>query len=108
MNQEDELEAEEAIVKSEHDDVVSFVYFQSRIKRQVELLWVNYEGKVVTYHTLNYNDSYRVDTYVTHPWIVWDAETHQRYLLNGQPVHFPAPWDPNDPVKLVTLDIPGT
>lgn len=41
----------------------------------IQVIWLDYDGKEVLYDTLASGKTYNVDTYATHPWVMRDAES---------------------------------
>ncbi|CAL7952191.1 unnamed protein product [Xylocopa violacea] len=68
-----------------------FVKFVNRTLHDVVLYWIDYQGRAVNYGTLRYNESLDIDTFVTHPWIFVDRDTHDRYVVDNEDVFFPKP-----------------
>lgn len=48
------------------------VGFKNETASRLDMAWVNYEGKLVYYKTLNPGESYQQNTYATHPWVTLD------------------------------------
>src|SRR5258708_1589890 len=61
------------------------VNFVTRSDDPVDVYWVNYEGGVVFYQHLASGESCTVQTYVTHPWVVYD-ENVPPHGVGFQPV----------------------
>ncbi|MEL6223300.1 MAG: hypothetical protein AAFQ57_01285 [Cyanobacteria bacterium J06626_14] len=51
------------------------IQFVNTSKRAVAIYWLDYEGEEVFYYALQGGRSYDLQTYVTHPWCIRDAET---------------------------------
>jgi hypothetical protein len=70
--------------------------------RKVDVVWLNFHGHPVVYKTLQAHQTFRVTTFVTHPWIFVDAETQDRLLGRRQYVYMPeAPR--SEPIKRHTV-----
>ena len=59
------------------------------------LFWLDYQGKLVRYKTLNPGETHRQQTFETHPWTFTTVpargspEPRQRLVVDGSPVFFP-------------------
>ena len=59
------------------------------------LFWLDYQGKLVRYKTLNPGETHRQQTFETHPWTFTtvpargSTEPRQRLVVDGSPVFFP-------------------
>ena len=51
------------------------IEFINSSNRTVAIYWLDYEGEEVFYRALRSRESYELQTYVTHPWCMRDAET---------------------------------
>lgn len=58
-------------ISGEQTTVITFIN-HSRATRK--LYWLNYEGQRVLYKELRAGQRQRFDTYLTHPWLVTDAD----------------------------------
>jgi hypothetical protein len=47
---------------------------------QAELYWLNYQGREILYRTLEPGGEFHQPTYLSHPWVVRDKETHRRLV----------------------------
>ncbi|GAB0100829.1 Protein Vhl [Sergentomyia squamirostris] len=70
----------------------AFVLFHNTTNRLVELFWVNYQGRKVSYAKIAPRSAMRSDTYVTHPWLLEDFYTKERLLVSGRMIYFPIVW----------------
>ncbi|XP_014213975.1 von Hippel-Lindau tumor suppressor homolog [Copidosoma floridanum] len=82
-------------LRSIHNRDSSFVKFFNTSPHDVEIYWIDYNGKPVFYQTLGHQDYIDINTFVTHPWIFVEKETKDRYLANGSSVYFPRSWREN-------------
>ncbi len=89
--------------------VQSFVRFVNRTIRQVDVVWLNYEGIGVHYRSLTPNQWVDVNTYVGHPWIFRDSETGDKLVVQLQEVFEPPHWNAQNPPtrKIFNITIPG-
>ena len=95
--------------KSKKSTVCSLIRFQNRTDRQVDIIWLNYEGARVKYRTLCANDFVDVNTFVGHPWIFIDAESGERLVVELKEVYEPTNgWSVGNPHrKVVNITIPS-
>ena len=77
--------------KSLHSRISTGVTFVNKTKHAVQVLWLSYQGEPVWYNDLSPGDSYRQQTYVTHPWVCVECDTGRFELmeLNSQEVLYP-------------------
>jgi len=69
-----------------------FLRFVNKTKRQVNIIWLNYNGEPVNYNLIM-PDTYRdIDTFKTHPWIFEDSLTRDRLVVNKEFVFYPPSW----------------
>ncbi len=66
--------------------MISFANDSSSIKR---IYWLNDKGKRVLYNSLGPGQSTRIQTYITHPWVVTDRSDE------CEAIYMPAPYDQN-------------
>jgi hypothetical protein len=59
-------------LKSQNSNTQTTVNFINQTDDPVDVYWVNYEGGLVFYQHLASGESCTVQTYVTHPWVVYD------------------------------------
>ena len=78
-------------LRSVNDLIESPVRFINLTGRQVDVIWINYQGQEVLKASLSRCDN-RLDfnTFMTHPWIAVDSKTTERMLLNFKETYFPA------------------
>ena len=93
--------------RSRNNDVPSYVTFFNRSDRTVNLFWINYEGKLVRYGRIPPFKGTSMNTYVTHPWIVRDANTGYPLLLNGKSVFHPTADTHEGSRMMIWIHIPG-
>ncbi len=97
-------------LKSLHSDEPAFAAFVNRTNRRVDVIWIDFKGHHVKYCTLTrYNDTFPIQTFVSHPWIFKDAKSGDRLVTTGnQEVYFPKPLDGDDQnLDVVVIGIPG-
>jgi hypothetical protein len=49
------------------------VGFKNESSSRLDLAWVNYDGKLVFYRTLQPGQSYEQSTFETHPWVALNS-----------------------------------
>ena len=59
-------------LKSQNSNTQTTVNFINQTDDPVDVYWVNYEGNLVFYQHLAAGESWVVQTYVTHPWAIYD------------------------------------
>lgn len=77
-------------LRSVHGLIESPVRFINLTGRQVDVIWINYQGEEVLQATLLTNNRLDLNTFMTHPWIAVDPRTNERMLLNFSKTYFPA------------------
>ncbi len=77
--------------KSIHSDHSTEVNFQNKTRHNVEVLWLDYQGKPVWYNQLPPGNGYRQQTYVTHPWVCVECDSGRFEMmeLNKKEVLYP-------------------
>lgn len=89
------LQDETKAIRSTECTTRSFITFENRTNRSVNLYWVNYTSVFIHYKTLLPNELTNVDTYQTHPWIIKDSITGERLLISKSFLYYPPPWFQN-------------
>lgn len=79
-------------LKSKHSWCKSFIRFINNTDRVVDVIWINFEGQHVKYKTLPPSAFIDCNTYVTHPWMFFDSETHDKLVVKSEEVFRPEPW----------------
>ena len=87
------------VLRSQASRVQVPVRFKNRSGRRVKVIWRNYKGEDVPYVTLDRFSpadsetasqwTFRVNTFVTNPWIAVDEISNERMLLNFEDVFMP-------------------
>ncbi len=103
--------SEDNQLKSQHSDEPAYAAFVNRTDRRVDVIWIDFKGHHVKYCTLTrYNDTFPIQTFVSHPWIFKDADSGDRLVMQeNKTVFFPKPLDGNEEnLDVVLIGIPGT
>lgn len=58
------------------------LHFVNISRRDVRIIWLNYEGGEKDYNVLKPNHAYVIDTFVTHPWIFRDLERQNLMMFD--------------------------
>jgi len=69
---------------SKRDPRHSYIRFANRTTRKVDVIWINFEGVRVKYKTLEPREEFDVTSFVTHPWIFLDSETHTKLIVKSK------------------------
>ena len=99
-------------LKSKKSVHYSFLRFLNKTNRNVDVVWVNYEGARVKYKTLTPEQFLDINTFAGHPWIFFDSVTGDKMVVQLKEVFEPVAWnsDGNDwppQRKVVNITIPG-
>jgi hypothetical protein len=80
--------AEPKSICSDHSTEVNF---QNKTRHNVEVLWLDYQGKPVWYNQLPPGKGYRQQTYVTHPWVCVETDSgrFEMMVLNKKEILYP-------------------
>lgn len=110
--QEDEDEDNLPEIRSRASNNISLVLFVSRTHRPVDIYWLNYQGQRVKYTTLNYGQTYFIDTFASHPWIFRDHANGSKLVANKQEIFYPPPLILDQQANhehyvVINIDIPG-
>lgn len=66
-----------------------FIRFYNKAYRQIDIIWLDYEGKPGRFHSLQPNQFLDVNTYIGHLWMFTDTITGEEMHVLGKPI-FPA------------------
>ena len=75
--------AEDNTIQSINGIIKTSIEFINKSGQPIKVYWLDYEGKRKLYAQLKAEDSYIQQTYVTHPWLITDADD------NAWDVYFP-------------------
>jgi von Hippel-Lindau disease tumor supressor len=89
----EDVEVAERGLRSENSLHQSFVSFINNSNRNVDVMWINFEGLLVKYKTLPPGTFFDVNTYATHPWVFLDSETQDKLVVKSKEVFLPEPWN---------------
>jgi len=76
-------------VKSISYDESTFIHLVNGTNVTIKTYWLNYNGTRVPYTTLAPGETYKQQTFVTHPWIAVEKETDSPVGLCFQPLAKP-------------------
>lgn len=112
MNEAEGSKDREPVLRSKKSVHYSFLRFVNKTNRNVDVVWVNYEGARVRYKTLNPDNYLDINTFAGHPWIFFDSETGDRMMVQLKEIFEPVAWNSegnNWPPqrKVVNITIPG-
>jgi hypothetical protein len=62
-------------LRSQTGDTPTSIVFMNESGRELAIYWVNYAGQPVFYRFLDPGDFYVQQTYLTHPWMIYDQAT---------------------------------
>ncbi|KAL3871094.1 hypothetical protein ACJMK2_039113 [Sinanodonta woodiana] len=74
----------------------SFIRFCNKTNRQVDIVWLNYQGENVRYSTLGPHQFVNVNTFAGHPWISCDSQTGERLVVELKDIYEPVAYDPQE------------
>jgi hypothetical protein len=66
----------ESKLRSRDASISTYVNFVNRSNDVIRTYWLNYQGERVFYSQIDPGNSYRQQTYVSHPWIITDSNNH--------------------------------
>ncbi|KAG8276574.1 hypothetical protein J6590_108815 [Homalodisca vitripennis] len=72
--------------------------------RNVDLLWINFDGKPEKYRTIHPEDHVSMITYISHTRTFENTETRDKRAVINLP-YYPADWEKYDSEKIANLDI---
>ena len=62
---------------------VDSVHFVNLTRRTVDIFWLNFQGSKVLYYKLPPRYFARINTFKTHPWLCYDAQSSAFLHMNG-------------------------
>ncbi|KAK5647785.1 hypothetical protein RI129_002677 [Pyrocoelia pectoralis] len=81
-----------ALVRSVHSRQPSFIRVINLCPGDVDLIWIDFEGRYVKYAKLQEKAFVDVNTFETHPWIAVCSERKDKLLLNNKFIYKPNYW----------------
>jgi VHL beta domain len=72
--------AEQLGTSSVNDNFSTNLRFVNNSPANVNIYWLDYEGKRVFYRSLSVGEQYVQQTYLTHPWLITDINDNALYL----------------------------
>lgn len=73
---------------------------------RVEVVWINYDSKMVRYKILNPDERFNITTYKTHPWIFREFVTGRFMHVNHKRILWPEASTPENPIQTVNIHFP--
>ena len=97
------------VLKSGPSRIESLLTFVNQTERTVKVIWINYDGKHYPYKKLEPLQTYKINTYVGHPWIFLDTHSGDRMMVESKDVFFPPPFSSNNQQrrKYIYITLPG-
>lgn len=80
----------------------AFLMLNNCTERTVDVIWIDYNSKLVQYTALAPADKTPLNTFSTHPWIFKDHDTGERMHVNHSEIYWPFPWV-NDQKKRIRV-----
>lgn len=80
MNNNNEESSDTHGLRSINSMNKSPVYFVNKTSRDIDIIWIDYNGDEVQYNTLPPNKCYQMSTFLTHPWIFRDHKRRDKLL----------------------------
>jgi len=74
-------------VRSLNSDTPALITFANRSNQSVKIFWIDFGGNRQLYKTLESGGSFTQQTFLTHPWLVTDAQAQpwNVYMPEGRP-----------------------
>lgn len=66
------------VIKSQSSTHVSYIMVLNLTGFQVDVVWIDYEGRHVKYKSIPHRSQWNSKTYVTHPWVFFKAGTRDQ------------------------------
>lgn len=67
----------------------SFIRFENKTEKCIEIIWIDYNGVMVKYGTLCPEQYLAIDTFKTHPWMFIDRVTGEKMLVGSKSLFYP-------------------
>jgi len=81
------------VIKSTAWNEPVFVTFKNESDETVDLIWIDYYGKPVSYGTIKAGETKNMYTYATHPWKASSRRASSRFTVNDELVYIPVASD---------------
>lgn len=78
-------------IRSQHGTSLSLVTIANRTLRNVDIIWVDTVGNLITYKKLQPEAWTAVNTFSGHPWVFCDADSGEPMHVDNRPVLWPPP-----------------
>ena len=72
--------AEENHIRSIDGNVATTIKFVNKSKQLIKVYWLDYEGEGKFYAAVKDGGSHELKTYLTHPWLITDANENAWYV----------------------------
>lgn len=76
-------------VRSQRNNNRCYLRFINKTNVPVNLVWIDFNGKYVSYRLLNQNDFVDINTFKNHPWIAIDTFTNERLHIDKTFIYLP-------------------
>lgn len=101
-----DIRVRRARIRSLQSSELARIAVRNRTQRKVEVLWINYESKLVRYKTLDPDALFCVTTFKTHPWIFREFDTGQIMHVNHRDILWPDASTLEKPIHEVWVHFP--
>ena len=72
------------VMKSQSSTQVSYIIVINMTGFEVDVVWIDYEGRYVNYRSIPHRSRWSAKTYVTHPWIFFKTGTRDRVNISSR------------------------
>lgn len=93
-------------LRSQEFNAPARLSIKNMTQRPVDVLWINYEAKLVRYRLLRSGDEVQINTFKTHPWIFRDYLTGLLMHTNHKEVLWPEAATAKRPIQHVYIHFP--
>lgn len=93
-------------LRSKESVEVARLLVKNCTQRPVDILWIDYQAKLVPYKTLRAGNEVQLNTFKTHPWIFRDYFTGLLMHVNHKEVVWPEASTEKRPVQHVHIHFP--
>lgn len=93
-------------IRSEQSTELARLTIRNTTQRSVEVLWINYDSKLVRYKILRPADRFPITTYKSHPWIFREYDTGLLMHINHKDILWPEASTPEKYSQAVDIHFP--